>query len=111
MAEQNIFDELKLRAGYGVSGNSLGFDAFTSIVRYSLGGKFYLNGNYQTGLLPVQNENPDLKWESTAMTNIGLDFAILKNKVSGSIDYYIKNTSDLIYNHPVLCKHHDGQRG
>jgi TonB-linked SusC/RagA family outer membrane protein len=101
MGNQRIFDELKLRAGYGVSGNSLGFDAFTSIVRYSLGGKFYLNGNYQTGLLPVQNENPDLKWESTAMTNIGLDFAILKNKVSGSIDYYIKNTSDLIYNYPV----------
>ncbi|OQP61761.1 SusC/RagA family TonB-linked outer membrane protein [Niastella vici] len=101
MAGQKIFDELKLRAGYGVSGNSLGFDAFTSIVRYGLGGKFYLNGNYQTGLLPVQNDNRDLKWESTAMTNIGLDFAIFNNKVSGSIDYYIKNTSDLIYNYPV----------
>lgn len=101
MSNQKIFDELKLRAGYGVSGNSLGFDAFTSIVRYSSGGRFYLNGQYPTGLLPVQNENPDLKWESTAMTNIGLDFAILKNRISGSIDYYIKNTSDLIYNYPV----------
>lgn len=101
MADQKIFDELKLRAGYGVSGNSLGFDAFTSIVRYSSGGRFYSNGQYPTGLLPVQNENPDLKWESTAMTNIGLDFSILKNKISGSIDYYVKNTSDLIYNYPV----------
>lgn len=101
MADQKIFNELKLRAGYGVSGNSQGFDAFTSIVRYGQSGKFYLNGNYQTGLLPVQNENADLKWESTAMTNLGLDFAILNNKVSGSIDYYIKNTSDLIYNYPV----------
>ena len=101
MADQKIFDELKLRAGYGVSGNSLGFDAFTSIVRYSSGGRFYLNGQYPTGLLPVQNENPDLKWESTAMTNIGLDFSVLKNRISGSIDYYIKNTSDLIYNYPV----------
>ncbi len=71
------------------------------MVRYSSGGRFYLNGNYPTGLLPVQNENPDLKWESTSMTNIGLDFAILKNRVSGSIDYYVKNTSDLIYNYPV----------
>ncbi|THU36129.1 SusC/RagA family TonB-linked outer membrane protein [Niastella caeni] len=101
MADQKIFDELKLRAGYGVSGNSLGFDAFTSIVRYSSGGRFYYNGQYPTGLLPVQNENPDLKWESTAMTNIGLDFSVLRNRVSGSIDYYIKNTSDLIYNYPV----------
>lgn len=101
MADQKIFNELKLRAGYGVSGNSQGFDAFTSIVRYGKSGMFYLNGNYQTALLPVQNENADLKWESTAMTNLGLDFAILNNKVSGSIDYYIKNTSDLIYNYPV----------
>jgi iron complex outermembrane receptor protein len=101
MADQKIFDELKLRAGYGVSGNSLGFDAFTSMVRYSSGGRFYLNGNYPTGLLPVQNENPDLKWESTDMTNIGLDFSVLKNRISGSIDYYVKNTSDLIYNYPV----------
>lgn len=101
MADQKIFDELKLRGGYGVSGNSLGFDAFTSIVRYSSGGRYYQNGSYPTGLLPVQNENPDLKWESTAMTNIGLDFSILKNRISGSFDYYVKNTSDLIYNYPV----------
>ena len=101
MDNQKIFDELKLRAGYGVSGNSLGFDAFTSIVRFSSGGRYYLNGNYPTGLLPVQNENPDLKWESTSMTNIGVDFSIFKNKVSGSIDYYIKNTSDLIWAYPV----------
>jgi TonB-linked SusC/RagA family outer membrane protein len=101
MANQRIFDDLKLRAGYGVSGNSLGFDAFTAIARWSSGGRFYLNSNYPTGLQPVQNENLDLKWESTAMTNIGLDFAILKNRISGSIDYYIKNTSDLIWNYPV----------
>lgn len=101
MADQRIFDELKLRAGYGVSGNSQGFDAFTAIVRYSSGGRFYLNGNYPTGLLPVQNENPDLKWESTAMTNIGLDFGVLNNRITGSVDYYIKKTSDLIWNYPV----------
>lgn len=101
MSNQKIFDELKLRAGYGVSGNSLGFDAFTAIVRYGSSGRFYYNGNFLTGLLPVQNENPQLKWESTAMTNIGLDFSILKNRISGSIDYYIKNTSDLIYKYPV----------
>jgi iron complex outermembrane receptor protein len=101
MANQKIFDELKLRAGYGVSGNSLGFDAFTAIVRYGSGGRYYYNGQYLTGLQPVKNPNPDLKWESTAMTNIGFDFTILKNRISGSVDYYIKNTSDLIWNYPV----------
>jgi TonB-dependent starch-binding outer membrane protein SusC len=101
MGDQKIFDDLKLRAGYGVSGNSLGFDAFTAITRYNTSGRFYNNGQYINGLLPVTNENPDLKWESTDMTNIGLDFAVLKNRISGSIDYYIKNTSDLIYDYPV----------
>ncbi|SEN97064.1 SusC/RagA family TonB-linked outer membrane protein [Niastella yeongjuensis] len=101
MANQKIFDDLKLRAGYGVSGNSLGFDAFTAITRYDVSGKSYNNGLYLNGLLPVTNENPDLKWESTAMTNIGLDFSVLKNRISGSIDYYIKNTSDLIYAYQV----------
>lgn len=101
MDNQKIFDDLKLRAGYGVSGNSLGFDAFTAITRYDASGRFYYNGLYLNGLLPVTNENPDLKWESTAMTNIGLDFAVLKNRITGSIDYYIKNTSDLIFGYPV----------
>jgi TonB-dependent starch-binding outer membrane protein SusC len=101
MADQKIFNDLKLRAGYGVSGNSLGFDAFTAITRYKESGRFYNNGQYINGLIPVTNENPDLKWESTDMTNIGLDFAVLKNRISGSIDYYIKNTSDLIFDYPV----------
>jgi iron complex outermembrane receptor protein len=50
----------------------------------------------------VRNENPDLKWESTATTNIGVDFGIFKDRISGSVDYYIKKTSDLIYDqYPV----------
>ncbi len=61
MAGQKIFDDLKLRAGYGVSGNSLGFDAFTAITRYDVSGKSYNNGLYLNGLLPVTNENPDLE--------------------------------------------------
>jgi TonB-linked SusC/RagA family outer membrane protein len=104
MENQRLFDELKLRAGYGVSGNSLGFDAFTAIARFGSitgGGRYYYNGQYLTGFQPVRNENPDLKWESTSMTNIGVDFGILQNRVTGSIDYYVKNTSDLIWDYPV----------
>lgn len=101
MKNQRLFDDLKLRAGYGVSGNSLGFDAFTSILRYGSAGRYYSNGQLLTALGVVQNENPDLKWESTSMMNIGLDFSVLKNRISGSVDYYIKNTSDLIWDYPV----------
>ncbi len=101
MRDVSFFNDLKLRAGYGVSGNSLGFDAFTAILRYGSAGRYYSNGQLLTALGVVQNENPDLKWESTAMTNIGLDFSILKNRISGSVDYYIKKTSDLIWNYPV----------
>jgi len=92
--------DLKLRAGYGVSGNSLGFDAFSSLLIYgTLSGsnKFLNNGNISNAIGPVRNENPNLKWESTATTNIGLDFGLFKDRITGSIDFYVKQTSDLIY--------------
>jgi len=95
-----VISDLKLRAGYGVSGNSLGFDAFSSLLIYgTLSGsnKFLNNGNISNAIGPVRNENPDLKWESTATTNIGLDFGLFKDRISGSVDFYIKETSDLIY--------------
>lgn len=100
MQKVPVFSDLKLRAGYGVSGNSLGFNAFSSLLVYgtqSGNSKFLYNGNISNAIGPVRNDNPDLKWESTATTNIGLDFGILKDRISGAIDYYIKKTSDLIY--------------
>jgi len=95
-----VFSDLKLRAGYGVSGNSMGFNAFSALLIYGTppgNSKFLYNGNITNALGPVRNDNPNLKWESTATTNIGLDFGILKNRITGSVDYYIKKTSDLIY--------------
>jgi TonB-linked SusC/RagA family outer membrane protein len=99
-----VISDLKLRAGYGVSGNSLGFDAFTAQLIYGIppgGGKFLSNGNITNPIGPVRNDNPDLKWESTSTTNIGLDFGLLNNRLTGSVDYYIKKTSDLIYTYQV----------
>lgn len=99
-----VISDLKLRAGYGVSGNSLGFDAFTARLIYGIppgGGKFLSNGNITNPIGPVRNENPGLKWESTSTTNIGLDFGLLNNRLTGSVDYYIKKTSDLIYTYSV----------
>jgi TonB-linked SusC/RagA family outer membrane protein len=105
MQQQSAFTDLKLRVGYGVSGNSQGFDAFSSILVYGTqgsGSKFLYNGNVTNSIGAVRNENPDLKWESTATTNLGVDFGIFGNRVTGSVDYYVKKTSDLIYDqYPV----------
>lgn len=106
MKNLNVFDDLKLRAGYGVSGNSLGFDAYTAIRTYGPSGWFsYTDANGVTTsmhtLAATNNSNPDLKWERTGMLNIGLDFALFNSRLSGTIEYYNKRTSDLIYYYPV----------
>lgn len=100
---QNItfLEDLKLRAGYGVTGNSLGFDAFTRFSLYAPVDRFYYDGRYINAVGPFQNENPDLKWEKTAMTNIGVDFSLFKGVVQGSVDVYNKKTSDLIWDYRV----------
>jgi len=93
------FSDLKLRAGYGVSGNSQGFDAFSSILIYGTppGSSKYLNNGVISNVVnAVRNENPDLKWESTATTNLGVDVGFFKNRLTASVDFYIKKTSDLI---------------
>lgn len=107
MKGQDVFDDLKLRVGYGVSGNSLGFDAFYSRQVYGSTGWFtYVDPNTGASseyrvLGATRNSNPDLKWESTGMFNIGLDFGFLNNRLTGTIEYYDKRTSDLIYDYPV----------
>ncbi|MCQ2254987.1 MAG: SusC/RagA family TonB-linked outer membrane protein [Bacteroidaceae bacterium] len=101
MKNQSLFDNLKLRAGYGVSGNAMGFDVYSSYVTYGATGIFQYNGvNYRT-YGATKNANPDLKWESTAMLNIGLDFAFLKGRINGTIEVYNKKTTDLIWGYPV----------
>jgi len=92
--------DLKLRVGYGKSGNSLGFDAFSALLVFGTpagSSKYLNNGVISNAIGPVRNENPDLKWESTSTSNFGLDFGLFGNRITGSIDYYIKKTSDLIY--------------
>lgn len=102
----NLFDNLSLHAGYGVSGNSLGFDAFTAIKTYAASGWFpYTDADGTTTNMhtigATNNANPDLKWERTGMFNIGLDFGFFNGRLSGTLEYYDKRTSDLIYYYPV----------
>lgn len=100
--DMGVFDDLKLRLGYGVSGNSLGFDVFTATQLYGETGWFTnAAGNQVHTIGAIQNSNPDLKWERTSMFNVGIDFGFFKNRLNGTIEYYSKQTDDLISNYEV----------
>jgi iron complex outermembrane receptor protein len=101
MKNQTLFDNLKLRAGYGISGNAMGFDVYSSYNTYGATGTFTYDGKLYRTYAATKNANPDLKWESTGMLNIGLDFAFLNGRVNGTIEVYNKKTKDLIWSYPV----------
>ncbi|SEW17078.1 iron complex outermembrane recepter protein [Chitinophaga sp. YR573] len=101
MKGQHVVDELKLRGGYGITGNSLGFDPYVSKLQFGFAGNFYYNGSYVNAIGATQNANPDLRWEKTAMSNIGIDYTLLHGRITGTVDVYNKKTSDLIWNYPV----------
>jgi TonB-linked SusC/RagA family outer membrane protein len=87
-------NELKLRAGYGVVGNS-------AVGAYSTSGplsqyKYAFGDIAAIGYNPYNMPNPDMKWETTAQTNFGIDYAILKNRISGTIEVYQSNTSNIL---------------
>jgi iron complex outermembrane receptor protein len=94
-------DQLKFRVGYGVTGNE-------PVERYAYVQKLgaeeslgYINSEFKTAIGPQSNPNPDLKWEEKSELNIGVDFVVLDSKLSGSLDYFNRTTSDLLRNTPV----------
>lgn len=93
----NFFDELKVRASLGLSGNQNGIGAYAAQGLWSSGAN-YLE---QPGIAPTQLANPDLTWETTRQFNVGAEFGILKNRLSIIADYYNKYTYDLLLNVPV----------
>ncbi len=101
MSNATFIDDLKLRVGYGVSGNQDGIDPYKSLQLYGASGQYYDNGKWYTAYQTNQNANPNLKWEETSMLNIGVDFGLLNNRISGTIEYYDKQTDDLLYNYSV----------
>ncbi|MBW8682975.1 SusC/RagA family TonB-linked outer membrane protein [Chitinophaga rhizophila] len=92
-------NELKPRIGYGVTGNS-------SVSPYTTTGPLSRN-NYvfgsvpAVGFLPQSVQNPDLSWEKTAQINAGIDFSVFNSRVSGSVEYYVQNTSDLLFTRDI----------
>lgn len=95
-------NELKIRADYGITGNQ-DFGNYLSLLLYGGAGYFPFNGQYYQVYGPSSNVNPDLSWEKSENFNVGLDFSVLNNRISGSLDYYVRTNKDLLgsYNVPV----------
>lgn len=93
-------NELKLRAGYGVTGNQ-DFSNYQSLLLMKTSGRFYYNGKWINTYAPASNANPDLGWEKKAEWNVGVDFSVLDNRLSLTLDYYQRRTTDLLYTYQV----------
>lgn len=98
MSGLTVINDLKLRAGYGITGNQ-GIPNYQSIVRLGTGNQ-YLNddGVWRQTYGPNNNPNPDLRWERKKELNFGLDFALFDNRLTGALDVYQRRTSDLLGN-------------
>ncbi|WP_118195015.1 SusC/RagA family TonB-linked outer membrane protein [Albibacterium indicum] len=96
MQDIEEINNLKLRVGYGVTGNQ-GIPDYQSLVTLSTGGVYPQDGVYYETYGPSRNPNPNLKWERKAEWNFGLDFGLLQNRISGSLDVYRRETRDLLY--------------
>lgn len=101
MSNVKWVNDLKLRVGYGIIGNQDGLQPYKSLELYEPYGTYFNNGSYSTSFRISQNANPNLKWEETATFNVGLDFQFWNNRIGGTIEYYSKKTSDMLYNYSV----------
>lgn len=106
MAENSIFNVLKLRASWGQTGNQDGIPSKVSLASYidsktendtyPIGGNEVSLADYPFGTVPVRTAFPTLQWEVTTQTNVGIDFGMFQNKLSGTLDYFNKVTSDVV---------------
>jgi len=97
----SFISDLKLSAGYGIMGNQTGLSPYRTLQLYGSQSTYWDNGAWHSGYGISQNANPDLRWEQTSMMNIGLDFGLFDDRVSGRIEWYNKKTSDMLYNYEV----------
>ena len=99
-------DELKIRAGYGVTGNQ-DFANYKSLLLMSAKGHYYHNGQWGSSYAPVSNANPDLRWERKSEVNAGIDFSFLHGRLDGTLDFYYRHTTDLLYTYQVPVPPYD----
>lgn len=96
------FSELRLRAGWGRLGNP-GVPPYASLIKLSAdaNSRYVFGDQPVVGFVPISNPNPNLKWETTDQTNVALDYGFMNNRFTGSLEYYVKNTTDLLISIPV----------
>lgn len=94
------FNDLKFRVGYGELGNQ-GINNFETRQTLVAGGNSVFGGAVSQGVVPARLPNPDLTWETTSEVNVGMDFGLFNNRISGSIDYYNRKTSDQLFVKPL----------
>lgn len=97
----DFLSDLKLRVGYGVTGNQQGLYPQQSLSLVGAAGQTYFAGNQITNFIITQNSNSDLTWETRAQTNIGIDFGFFDGRLSGSVDVYSAITDNLLFNYTV----------
>ncbi|RDV15647.1 TonB-dependent receptor [Pontibacter diazotrophicus] len=97
MQQFDFLSDLKLRASYGITGNQEGIGDYAAMALIT-GDRNY---NDQSGIAPSQLPNPDLRWEQTKQTNVGLDLGLFNNRISLGADYFIKQTDDLLLSRPL----------
>lgn len=95
--KNSFFSDLRLRAGWGLQGNQA-VSPYASLILLepSNGARYPFGDNVVTGVVATRNANPNLKWEQTAQTSLAVDYAFLRNRFSGTLEYYQKKTSDLL---------------
>lgn len=101
MEDQDLIDQLKLRAGYGITGNQQGLYPQNSLSLVGAAGVTYFGGEQITNFNITQNANEDLRWETKKQANIGVDFTMLDYRLSGSLDAFTATTDNLLFNYTV----------
>ena len=98
--------DLKLRAGFGVTGNQ-DFSSYKSLLLMDPFSYYYYDGKWVTSYAPASNPNPNLAWERKNEFNVGVDFAFFGNRFGGTLDYYYRLTTNLLYNYTVPVPPYD----
>ncbi len=101
MKDQQLFSNLKLRLGYGVTGNQQGIGPQNSIALVGQAGTVFFGGTTIPNYAVTQNSNPNLRWETKKQANAGLDFGFMNNRLTGTFDVYTANTENLLFNYTV----------
>lgn len=97
-----VVDNVKVRAGWGQNGNQrIDANAPLTLIGTNNEKQWYFGNGFHTGYVPTYNGNPDIKWETSQQTNIGIDVTLFHNALDMSFDFYVKNTKDMLLQRPI----------